>query len=81
THYSDDALAIRFLVTGIWILDTLRFLFVCHFLYYYLITNYGIPTSLLYMVWFVHISISKSHPLDGILQVITSTHTQFSARR
>ncbi|KAI6131380.1 hypothetical protein EDD16DRAFT_1722901 [Pisolithus croceorrhizus] len=57
THYSDDALAIRFLVTGIWILDTLRFLFVCHFLYYYLITNYGIPTSLLYMVWSLPASI------------------------
>ncbi|KAI6131378.1 hypothetical protein EDD16DRAFT_1535745 [Pisolithus croceorrhizus] len=50
-HYSEDALTIRFLVAGIWILDTLRFSFVCHFLYYYLITNYGIPMSLLYLVW------------------------------
>ncbi|KAI6156405.1 hypothetical protein EDD17DRAFT_1899672 [Pisolithus thermaeus] len=65
THYSDDALAIRFLVTGIWILDTLRFLFVCHFLYYYLITNYGIPTSLLYMVW--------SLPASILVQVIMAT--------
>ncbi|KAI6101540.1 hypothetical protein EV401DRAFT_798000 [Pisolithus croceorrhizus] len=65
THYSDDALAIRFLVTGIWILDTLRFLFVCHFLYYYLITNYGIPTSLLYMVW--------SLPASILVHVIMAT--------
>ncbi|KAI6100099.1 hypothetical protein EDD17DRAFT_212152 [Pisolithus thermaeus] len=50
-HYAEDALAIRFLVAGIWILDTLRFSFVCHFLYYYLITNYGIPMSLLYLIW------------------------------
>ncbi|KAI6122033.1 hypothetical protein F5141DRAFT_1094411 [Pisolithus sp. B1] len=50
-HYSEDTWTIKFLVTGVWILDTLRLSFVCHFLYYYLITNYGIPSSLLYFVW------------------------------
>ncbi|KAI6143177.1 hypothetical protein EDD17DRAFT_1660567 [Pisolithus thermaeus] len=50
-HYSEDTLTIKFLVTGVWILDTLRLSFVCHYLYYYLITNYGIPASLLYSVW------------------------------
>ncbi|KAI6107215.1 hypothetical protein EDD16DRAFT_117420 [Pisolithus croceorrhizus] len=50
-NYSDDALVIRVLVTAVWILSTLHFSFMCHFLYYYLVTNYGIPTSLLYMVW------------------------------
>ncbi|KAI6156407.1 hypothetical protein EDD17DRAFT_1877639 [Pisolithus thermaeus] len=67
-HYSDDASTIRFLVTGIWILDTLRFSFVCHFLYYYLITNYGIPTSLLYMIW--------SLPASVLVHAILATAVQ-----
>ncbi|KAI6122026.1 hypothetical protein F5141DRAFT_1201461 [Pisolithus sp. B1] len=74
-HYSDDASAIRFLVTSIWILDTLRFSLVCHFLYYYLITNYGIPTSLLNMIWFIHISTSKLLLADKILQVIAGINS------
>ncbi|KAI6021719.1 hypothetical protein BKA83DRAFT_4286345 [Pisolithus microcarpus] len=34
------------------ILDTLHVSFMCHTLYHYLITNYGVPTSLKYIVWF-----------------------------
>ncbi|KAI6100097.1 hypothetical protein EV401DRAFT_2032073 [Pisolithus croceorrhizus] len=59
-NYSDDALVIRVLVTAVWILSTLHFSFMCHFLYYYLVTNYGIPTSLLYMVWSLPVCIPKS---------------------
>ncbi|KAI6139607.1 hypothetical protein EDD17DRAFT_1671332, partial [Pisolithus thermaeus] len=33
------------------ILDTLHVSFMCHTLYYYLVTNYGVPTSLEYIVW------------------------------
>ncbi|KAI6107220.1 hypothetical protein EDD16DRAFT_1623385, partial [Pisolithus croceorrhizus] len=61
-HYSDDASTIRFLVTGMWILDTLPFSFLCHFLYYYLITNYGILTSLLYMIWSLPVCIPNFPP-------------------
>ncbi|KAI6158105.1 hypothetical protein BKA82DRAFT_996487 [Pisolithus tinctorius] len=32
-------------------LDTLHVVFMSHLLYYYLITNYGVTTSLEYMVW------------------------------
>ncbi|KAI6107869.1 hypothetical protein EV401DRAFT_1891908 [Pisolithus croceorrhizus] len=46
-HYVEDAWAIRLLVTTVWILSTLHFSFMCHFLYYYLITNYGVPMSFL----------------------------------
>ncbi|KAI6021747.1 hypothetical protein BKA83DRAFT_4286931 [Pisolithus microcarpus] len=56
-HYSEDTSAIRFLVSGVWILSTLHFSFMCHFLYYYLITNYGNPASLLYLVWSLPASI------------------------
>ncbi|KIO09723.1 hypothetical protein M404DRAFT_284747 [Pisolithus tinctorius Marx 270] len=50
-HYPEDATTMKFLVAALWILDTLHALFTCHFLYYYLITNYGVSTSLEYMVW------------------------------
>ncbi|KAI6101546.1 hypothetical protein EV401DRAFT_2026914 [Pisolithus croceorrhizus] len=68
-HYSDDASAIRVLVTVVCIScppvnACLTCRVVCHFLYYYLVTNYGIPTSLLYMVWSLPVRIPKS--LTGV---------------
>ncbi|KAI6021721.1 hypothetical protein BKA83DRAFT_4286400 [Pisolithus microcarpus] len=45
----------KFIVAIVWILDTLHVSFMCHMLYYYLITNYGVPTSLEYIVWFASI--------------------------
>ncbi|KAI5985071.1 hypothetical protein EDD15DRAFT_2304331, partial [Pisolithus albus] len=45
------------IVAVIWILDTLHVSFMCHMLYYYLITNYGNPTSLEYIVWSFPVSI------------------------
>ncbi|KAI6127903.1 hypothetical protein EDD16DRAFT_217080 [Pisolithus croceorrhizus] len=50
-HYAEDASTMKFLVFAIWILDTIHVSFICHVLYYYLITNYGVPTSLEYLVW------------------------------
>ncbi|KAI6156388.1 hypothetical protein EDD17DRAFT_1626042, partial [Pisolithus thermaeus] len=50
-HDSGDASTIKFIVAGIWILDTLHASFMGHFLYHYLITNYGVPASLEYIVW------------------------------
>ncbi|KIO09685.1 hypothetical protein M404DRAFT_281385 [Pisolithus tinctorius Marx 270] len=50
-QYPEDASATKLLVAAIWILDTLHTSFMCHMLYYYLITNYGIPESLEHIVW------------------------------
>ncbi|KAI5996430.1 hypothetical protein F5J12DRAFT_354003 [Pisolithus orientalis] len=50
-HYSEDGLTMKFLVAATWFFDTLHVSLVCHMLYYYLITNYGVPTSLEYLVW------------------------------
>ncbi|KAI5996874.1 hypothetical protein F5J12DRAFT_347429 [Pisolithus orientalis] len=50
-HYStNDTSVMKFLVAAT-ILETLHVSLMCHILYYYLITNYGIPTSLEYVVW------------------------------
>ncbi|KAI6107481.1 hypothetical protein EDD16DRAFT_1740707 [Pisolithus croceorrhizus] len=71
-YYSEDDLTTKLVVAAIWILDTLHISFVCHVLYYYLIVNYGAPTSLEYIVWFARPSISKLLSTDENLQVIPS---------
>ncbi|KAI6099239.1 hypothetical protein EDD16DRAFT_530861 [Pisolithus croceorrhizus] len=50
-HFSGDTSTIKFFVGATWILDTVHVVFMCHMLYYYLITNYGVPTSLEHDVW------------------------------
>ncbi|KAI6104573.1 hypothetical protein EDD16DRAFT_262987 [Pisolithus croceorrhizus] len=50
-HNSEDASTTKFVVAAVWVLDTLHVLFICHMEYYYLITNWGVPTSLEYIVW------------------------------
>lgn len=62
-HYSDDASTMKSVVAAIWILDTLHVSFMCHILYHYLITNYGVPTSLEYIVW----SSPASTLVNGVL--------------
>ncbi|KAI6006489.1 hypothetical protein F5J12DRAFT_94636 [Pisolithus orientalis] len=46
-----DSLIIKFIVAAVWILDSLHVAFVCHILYYYLITNYGNSLSLEFVIW------------------------------
>lgn len=67
-HYSDDASALKFLVTVIWILDTIHFSFMGHILYYYLITSYGVPTSLEYIIWSIPASILVNVFVISIVQ-------------
>ncbi|KAI6095953.1 hypothetical protein EDD16DRAFT_1720405 [Pisolithus croceorrhizus] len=77
-HGYEDSLAIKLLVAAIWILDTLHILFseyfvfmtgnatnyglVCHALYFYMITNYGVLTSLEYIVWSLPVCIPNLPP-------------------
>lgn len=56
-HCSEDALIAKLLVAATWILDTLHMSLMGHLLYYYLITNYGVPTSLKYIVWSYPVSL------------------------
>ncbi|KAI6003040.1 hypothetical protein EDD15DRAFT_1453411 [Pisolithus albus] len=50
-HCSEDTSTVKLLVAATFILDTLHVSFMCHTLYHYLITNYGEPMSLKYIVW------------------------------
>ncbi|KAI6018997.1 hypothetical protein BKA83DRAFT_1636348 [Pisolithus microcarpus] len=66
---SEDALIMQSIVAVIWILDTLHVSFMCHMLYYYLITNFGNPTSLEYIVW--------SFPASILVNSLVVITTQF----
>lgn len=69
THCSGDASIVKFLVAATCILDTLHVSFTCHLLYYYLITNYGVPASLEYVVW--------SFPASALVNLLVIVVVQF----
>ncbi|KAI6122079.1 hypothetical protein F5141DRAFT_1201478 [Pisolithus sp. B1] len=85
-HYSEDTLTVQLLVAATCILDTLHVSFVCHMLYHYLITNYGVPSSLEYIVWFVCITSEnrfrlmkyvRSWPASVIVNLLAILAVQF----
>ncbi|KAI6159074.1 hypothetical protein EDD17DRAFT_922609 [Pisolithus thermaeus] len=67
-HYSEDTFTIKMPVAAIWTLDTLHVSFVCHVLYHYLITNYGIPTSLNYIIWSLPASVLTNIFMVSVIQ-------------
>ncbi|KAI6107873.1 hypothetical protein EV401DRAFT_429151 [Pisolithus croceorrhizus] len=67
-HCSEDTSIVKFFVAATCILDTLHVSFMCHTLYYYLVTNYGVPTSLEYIVW--------SYPASGVVQLLVVVMVQ-----
>ncbi|KAI6003095.1 hypothetical protein EDD15DRAFT_1463405 [Pisolithus albus] len=68
-HYSEDASTMKFLVAATCILDTLHVSFMCHMLYYYLITNYGVLMSLEYIVWSFPASVTANLLLILVVQL------------
>ncbi|KAI6019665.1 hypothetical protein F5J12DRAFT_481376 [Pisolithus orientalis] len=65
----NDAAIMKLIATAVWTLDTLHSLFVCDVLYYYLVTNYGVPTSLDYSVWSLPASILANAFLVFVVQL------------
>ncbi|KAI6158207.1 hypothetical protein BKA82DRAFT_996667 [Pisolithus tinctorius] len=66
-HYAEDASTKKFLVAVVWVLDTLHVSLTCHILYYYMITSYGVPTSLEYNIW----SLTTSFLVNILMVCIT----------
>ncbi|KAI6155503.1 hypothetical protein BKA82DRAFT_2514837 [Pisolithus tinctorius] len=69
THCSRDALTIKLVVAAVWILDTLHVSFMCHMLYYYLITNYCVLTSLEFIVWLFPASVPVNLLVITVVQL------------
>ncbi|KAI6165850.1 hypothetical protein EDD17DRAFT_104222 [Pisolithus thermaeus] len=68
-HDFEDPFTTKFIVASVWVLDTLHVSFMCHMVYHYLITDWGIPTSLEYIVWSFPASILVDVVLITIVQI------------
>ncbi|KAI6006965.1 hypothetical protein EDD15DRAFT_2514796 [Pisolithus albus] len=56
-NYPNDDVPTKLFVAAIWVLDTTHVTLMCHALYYYLVSSYGVTTSLAYGVWSLFVSI------------------------
>ncbi|KAI5118380.1 hypothetical protein M0805_005845 [Coniferiporia weirii] len=66
--YGDDSLITKIMVGVMWLLDTLHSILIMHTCYYYLVSNYFNPFTLLNGVWCV---ISPPAPIGAVLTAIT----------
>ncbi|KAI6158170.1 hypothetical protein BKA82DRAFT_4067986 [Pisolithus tinctorius] len=57
-NYPNDDVPTKLFVVAIWALDTAHITLMCHALYYYLVSSYGVVTSLAYGVWSLFASVA-----------------------
>ncbi|KAI6104405.1 hypothetical protein F5141DRAFT_1237962 [Pisolithus sp. B1] len=65
-NYPNDDVPTKLFVAAIWVLDTTHITLMCHALYYYLVSSYGVTTSLAYGVWslFASVAVNILHRED-----------------
>ncbi|KAI6100110.1 hypothetical protein EV401DRAFT_914407 [Pisolithus croceorrhizus] len=80
-HYSENDSTTRLIVAAVWVLDTLHVSFMCHVLYYYLITNYGAPLTLIFIVWSFPVSILVNILVISIVQLFFAYKIYHLCRR
>ncbi|KAF8880649.1 hypothetical protein BD779DRAFT_1070671 [Infundibulicybe gibba] len=61
THGNKDRLAFKNMIAFLWLLDTFDSILNCHILYFYLVSNYLNPLSLLVPVWsvIIHVAVTS----------------------
>ncbi|EGO03142.1 hypothetical protein SERLA73DRAFT_176663 [Serpula lacrymans var. lacrymans S7.3] len=69
-HYPKDSPYTKALVAVIWVLDTTHITFMCHCMYYYLITNYSQPSALAQGIW----SLDMSMAVNLLIAVLVQTY-------
>ncbi|KAG2139809.1 uncharacterized protein EDB93DRAFT_1330192 [Suillus bovinus] len=72
-YYPTDPNNLKVLVAFIWVIDTLHISFMCHALYYYLVTSFGNPDNLGTGVW----SLFASLGLNLCMAVLVQTYFTF----
>ncbi|KAG2112700.1 uncharacterized protein F5147DRAFT_684131 [Suillus discolor] len=72
-YYPSDPNSVKVLVAFIWVLDTLHVSFMCHALYYYLVTSFDDPNNLGTGVW----SLFTSLALNLCMAVLVQTYFTF----
>ncbi|KII89955.1 hypothetical protein PLICRDRAFT_40137 [Plicaturopsis crispa FD-325 SS-3] len=55
-HYTKDSRALKLLVLGVWLLDTLHVSFVGHAMYHYLVSSFGNPVAFVDGIWSLYSS-------------------------
>ncbi|KAI6158148.1 hypothetical protein BKA82DRAFT_283364 [Pisolithus tinctorius] len=80
-HDTADSSIIKFIVAAICVLDSLHVAFMCHILYYYLITNYGNPLSLEFVIWSFPASLIANLLVITIAQLFFAHKIYYLCRR
>ncbi|KAK7454651.1 hypothetical protein VKT23_011404 [Stygiomarasmius scandens] len=77
-NYPGDELHIKMLVLLVWVLDSLHVAFMCHAMYHYLITGYGVPKTLEYGTWSLFGSLALNVTVAFISQWYDQGHQKFA---
>ncbi|KDQ57197.1 hypothetical protein JAAARDRAFT_207512 [Jaapia argillacea MUCL 33604] len=67
-RFPKDERSLKVLVSIVWVLDTIHIIFVCHAMYYYLITNYNNPPGLVDGTWSLYTSVALNVLIAFIVQ-------------
>lgn len=67
-HYTNDGFDIKFLVSLIWVLDSLHMAIVAYCIYYYLVINYNNPLALGVGHWSLFMSVAFNVIIAFIVQ-------------
>ncbi|KAG1790446.1 uncharacterized protein HD556DRAFT_729204 [Suillus plorans] len=79
-YYPSDSNSVKVLVGFIWVLDTLHVSFMCHALYYYLVTSFGDPNNLGTGVWSLFISLALNLCMAVLVQMYFTLRISYLTR-
>lgn len=79
-YYPSDRRDTRILVAVIWILDTLHISFMCHSMYYYLVSNFGNVAALAVGTWSLYASLAVNLCIAVLVQMFFSVRIFYLCR-
>jgi len=80
-YYPKDSPGLKLLVTFIWTLDTLHVVFMCHAIYYYLVTSFGNSKALLDGTWSIYASMTVNIFMAFVIQCFYVKHIHLLSPR
>lgn len=79
--YPNDGISTRLFVVIIWVLDTLHVSLMCHALYFYLVSSYGVPSALANGVWSLFASVAVNLCIACSVQAFFTIKIFYLCRR
>ncbi|KAL4073585.1 hypothetical protein J3A83DRAFT_4229728 [Scleroderma citrinum] len=80
-NYPDDGVGVKLCVMIVWVLDTLHVSLMCHALYYYLISDYGIVSTLGDSVWSLFASVAVNLCIACVVQAFFTVRIFYLCHR